>query len=80
MTNKLFFGDYLKVMKTLPEECCDLIYLDPQPPTPMPPTTFFLPPLLGSRRGPCFFLGHWNHMVRFQISQVEGGVYGFIEN
>lgn len=29
MTNKLFFGDCLEVMKTLPEECCDLIYLDP---------------------------------------------------
>jgi adenine specific DNA methylase Mod len=29
MTNKLFYGDCLGVMKTLPEECCDLIYLDP---------------------------------------------------
>lgn len=29
MTNKLFFGDCLDVMRTLPEECCDLIYLDP---------------------------------------------------
>lgn len=29
MTNKLFFGDCLDVMRTLPDECCDLIYLDP---------------------------------------------------
>jgi DNA modification methylase len=29
LTNKLFFGDYLDVMRTLPEECRDLIYLDP---------------------------------------------------
>jgi len=29
VSNKLFFGDCLDVMKTLPEECCDLIYLDP---------------------------------------------------
>jgi DNA modification methylase len=29
MTNRLFYGDCLEVMKTLPEECCDLVYLDP---------------------------------------------------
>ncbi len=29
MTNKLFYGDCLDVMRTLPDECCDLVYLDP---------------------------------------------------
>lgn len=29
MSNRLFYGDCLEVMRTLPEGCCDLIYLDP---------------------------------------------------
>lgn len=29
MTNKLYYGDNLEVLRTFPDECVDLIYLDP---------------------------------------------------
>lgn len=29
MTNKLYYGDNLEVLRICPDECVDLIYLDP---------------------------------------------------
>jgi len=53
LSNKLFSGDCLDVMRTLPEECCDLIYLDPLLPLQchLQPAVY-LPYWGPSRRGP----------------------------